>query len=288
MQVSPCERPTMSPIDFLSFVPDFSSPDVVRAYDEAPLWSAMFGLLMLEEVPFNGVRDLLDVGCGTGFPLLELAERLGPASNAHGVDSWAGGLSRASDKVSVRASSNVTLHEADAADMPFPDQTFDLIVSNLGLNNFDNPAAAVAECRRVARPASVIALTTNLQGHMHELYEAFRQVLEAASDHDALLRLSDHAGHRATVAGVKTLLEGNGYSVRRVVQRESVMRFADGTALFNHYFIKLGFLDGWKKIVPDREAEVLPRVLARLDTDARQNGELRLTIPMAYIEAIAV
>jgi ubiquinone/menaquinone biosynthesis C-methylase UbiE len=31
---------------------------------------------------------VLDVGCGTGFPLLELAERLGPDARLHGVDPW--------------------------------------------------------------------------------------------------------------------------------------------------------------------------------------------------------
>lgn len=66
------------------------------------------------------------------------------------------------------------------------------------------------------------------------------------------------------------------------------MRFAGGTALLNHYFIKLAFLDGWKRVVPGREAEMFLRVLERLDNVARQNGELMLTIPMAYVEGVAV
>ena len=66
-------------MDFLDFNPDFNSPQVIAAYDELPLWSAMFGLLLLEEVPLANVTNALDVGCGTGFPLIELAERLGVA-----------------------------------------------------------------------------------------------------------------------------------------------------------------------------------------------------------------
>jgi len=65
------------------------------------------------------------------------------------------------------------------------------------------------------------------------------------------------------------------------------MRFANGTALLNHHFIKLGFLNAWKNVVPGREIEAFLRLQHRLDEVASQTGELLLTIPMAYIEAIA-
>ncbi len=40
-------------------------------------WSAPFGLRLLDVVPLDPAATVLDVGCGTGFPLLELAHRLG-------------------------------------------------------------------------------------------------------------------------------------------------------------------------------------------------------------------
>jgi ubiquinone/menaquinone biosynthesis C-methylase UbiE len=64
---------------------------------------------------------------------------------------------------------NVALIDGDATQMPFPDRSFDLIVSNLGLNNFDDPVTAMAEYRRVARPGALLALATNLQGTMAKL-----------------------------------------------------------------------------------------------------------------------
>ena len=79
---------------YLDFEIDFSSEAMVAAYDELPLWSAMFGLLLLEHVPLANVRHALDVGCGTGFPLIELAERLGPGAIVHGIDPWKAGLAR--------------------------------------------------------------------------------------------------------------------------------------------------------------------------------------------------
>lgn len=273
----------MPDLDFLDFDPDFSSPRILNAYDELPLWSAMFGLLLLEEVPLANITTALDVGCGTGFPLIELAERLGNRAHVHGVDPWSGGLKRAAEKIASRGTSNVTLHEASATQMPFTDATFDLIVSNLGVNNFEDRAAAIRECRRVARHGATLALTTNLQGHMKEFYTVFADVLR--DDEDASQRLRTHVEHRATVANVRELLENGGFNVTRVVKRQAVMRFADGTALLNHHFIKLGFLDAWKKVVPGNERKVFTRLSDGLNEVARQRGELRLTIPMAYIEA---
>jgi SAM-dependent methyltransferase len=273
-------------LSFLAFEPDFSSPALLAAYDELPLWSAMFGLLLLEEVPVSGATKVLDVGCGTGFPLIELAERLGPGAHVHALDPWSAGLARAAEKIASRGTPNVTLHEGTASAMPFADSTFDLIVSNLGVNNFDDREAAIRECRRVARNGATLALTTNLQGHMREFYEVFEQVLETEDD-EARDRLRAHVAHRATVAGVRELLDHGGFAVTRVVEREGVMRFADGMALLNHHFIKLGFLDGWKKVVPGRERIVFARLLEALNDLAARQGELRLTIPMAYIEASA-
>jgi len=278
----------VSELDFLDFEADFSSPRVAQTYDELPLWSAMFGLLLVDEVPLTGVRTALDVACGTGFPLIELAERLGSRAHVHGLDPWTAGLARAADKIASRATSNITLHEGGAAAMPFDDGTFDLIVSNLGLNNFDDRVAAIRECRRAAKLGAVIALTTNLQGHAAEFYAAFEQLLIDLGDQEALRRLDEHVRHRSTIASVRQLLEGGGFSVRRVVERTGVLRFADGAALFNHHLIKIGFLDAWKKVVPGREATTFAALQRRLDEIARAVGEVRLTIPMAYIEATAV
>jgi hypothetical protein len=64
-----------------------------------------------------------------------------------------------------------------------------------------------------------------------------------------------------------------------------VIRFVSGSALLRHHFIRQGFLDGWKSVVPESD---LPRVFNRLEEKlnqlAEEQGEIRLTIPVAYIE----
>jgi arsenite methyltransferase len=46
----------MASLEYLDFDADFSTPRVLAAYDELPLWSAMFGLVLLEEVPLAGAE----------------------------------------------------------------------------------------------------------------------------------------------------------------------------------------------------------------------------------------
>ena len=96
-----------------------------------------------------------------------------------------------------------------------------------------------------------------------------------------------YGGEDTVVANERALLEDGGFIVTRIVERRGMMRFADGSALLNHHFIKLGFLDAWKSVVAGREREVFRALIERLNELAGRKGELRLTIPMVYIEAVA-
>jgi arsenite methyltransferase len=271
--------------DYLNFATDFNAPDTVSAYDELPLWSAMFGLLLLKYVPLQRGLTVLDVGCGTGFPLLELAQRLGAGSTVYGIDPWKTALERAKQKARLCNIHNVEMRLGDAEAMPFPDGQFDLIVSNLGINNFSNPEAVLRECRRVSKSSARIVLTTNLNGHMKEFYDVFESTLKQLGKEKALNALKLHIDNRATVERIARLFENAGFRVSRVHEESSVMRFADGSALFRHYFIKLGFLDGWKSVLDASEhEEVFIQLEKNLNNLAETRGDLTLTIPMAYME----
>src|SRR5258706_8159813 len=145
----------------------------VALYDELPLWSSLAGQLLLDHVPLT-VKRALDLGCGTGFPLLELAERLGSGASVVGLDPWLIALRRAAMKRETWRVPQAGIVNGDGALMPFRAAAFDLVVSNLGINNFADVDAALAECRRVLRPGGTPAPTSNPVRHMayrHETLE---------------------------------------------------------------------------------------------------------------------
>jgi ubiquinone/menaquinone biosynthesis C-methylase UbiE len=97
----------------------------------------------------NGAA-VLDVGTGPGVLLVELAARR-PDLQLTGVDLSADMIAAATRNLEPfreRASAGV----GDVTSLPFPDSSFDLIVSSLSLHHWDHPEAAVPELARVLRP----------------------------------------------------------------------------------------------------------------------------------------
>ncbi|MDQ3929238.1 MAG: class I SAM-dependent methyltransferase [Chloroflexota bacterium] len=271
--------------DFLHRRANFQLGNVASVFDELTFWSSRFGVLLFDNLQVRRNLNILDVGTATGFPLFELAGRYGQSCRVTGLDVWKEALERARLKQQAYNVPNVEIIDGDAASMPVEDAQFDLVVSNLGINNFDNPALVLSECYRVLRPSGRLALTTNLKGHWGEFYEVFQAVIEETGNAEYLKRLTANEEHRGTRESVSALLEGAGFRITRVIEDSFQMRFADGTALFNHTLTQLGFLDGWRSVVdPVDEEGVFVELEKRLNDLAGQQGDLRMTTPMLYIE----
>ena len=160
---------------------DFSDSSLVSSLDELPIWSSYFGSLILERMKFTHNANILDVGCGTGYPLLEIAQRFGSTSTAYGVDPWGKALERAEFKMKIMNLANVKLIEHKAEELPFEDNFFNLVVSNNGVNNVEDPSGVFKECFRVCKPGAQFLFTVNLPGSMLEFYDVFEAVLKESA-----------------------------------------------------------------------------------------------------------
>jgi SAM-dependent methyltransferase len=85
---------------------NIEDPDFIAAIDELSLWSAPFGLKLLDTIRFKSNMTALDLGCGEGFPLIELAERIGRSGAVVGLDPWKQALDRAGEKCVVKKVQN--------------------------------------------------------------------------------------------------------------------------------------------------------------------------------------
>ncbi len=258
--------------------------EIAPVYDELTVWSSRFGLLMLDHLEIRPSITGLDLGCATGFPLIELAMLHGPSSRFTGVDVWQGALDMARMKIEHHQLTNIELKLADAAGLPFADESFDLITSNLGINNFADPVGAACEAFRVSRPGGRIALTTNPTGTMPEVYDAIREVLADVAP-GSIRAIDQQERHRGTVESTQDLLTGAGFEIARTIAERFKMRFADGTALLNHGLCAY-FLEGWQAVLPaEHEEEIFAAVEANLNDRASSVGYFETSIEMVYLEA---
>ena len=262
-----------------------NDPDLLSAQDDLPLWSAPFGLMLLDFLPMKREMVVLDVGFGSGFPLLELAQRLGNSSRIYGIDPLKSAHERTRHKIKVLQITNVQLVEGNAACMPFHEKSFDLIVSNLGVNNFDTPERVLQECSRVAKSGARIALTTNPKGHMDSFYTVFAETLKELRLEDRMPDLSAHIDHRLTSDRIVAYLKDSGFRVRRTHLDHFRLRFLDGSVFLRHSLIRSGFLDDWKVLIPiPDQREFFLKLEDNLNRVSREKGELALTIPVVYVE----
>lgn len=121
---------------------------------------------------------------------------------------------------------------------------------------------------------------------MREFYDVFRATLSELGKAVPLDRLETHVNHRITIQDLSKMLETAGFSIRRVHEDTFSLRFLDGSAMFRHTFMQIGFLDAWKSVLQgEDERDVFLALESKLNRLAERKGELELTIPMAYIEA---
>ena len=262
------------------------APGIASAFDELSFWSARFGTLLFRHLELVGGIRVLDLACGTGFPLFEMAQVHGDGCEFIGVDLGKEALERARVKLKIYHLRNVSLIRADAAHLPLSGSSFDLIVSHLGINNFAEQHAVLAECSRIARPEARLVLTTNLKGHMREFYEVYSKTLGTLGLDKYLERLAKNEDHRGTAESFGKLVEESGFHPSQTVLDQFQFRFLDGSALLKHFLTRIGFLEGWRSVVdPQDEALVFESLEESLNSLAQQQGGLNLTIPMLYLEA---
>jgi ubiquinone/menaquinone biosynthesis C-methylase UbiE len=101
-------------------------------------------------LPSRRYGRVLEVGTGTGFFILNLWQA-GFVSEAHGCDISPGMLAICAESAR-RVGCDVSLRTADAERLPYPDDSFDLVVGHAFLHHMPEPQAALKEAYRVLVP----------------------------------------------------------------------------------------------------------------------------------------
>jgi SAM-dependent methyltransferase len=244
---------------------------------------------LLREIPLHIGMRVLDIGCGTGSSTLalELAERLGSDSTVVGLDPWHNVLERGRAKASSYLVSTTEFVHADGETMPLVDRSFDLVVCNLGLDNWTAPGNTIASISRVLKRNGTFGCTTNPRGHWREFHEIVRDTLKNQGQADAISRWDQQEALRLDLGRALPLFEAVDLFIERRVPETLVFRFAQAKAFLNHHFVRWGFKGAWVNALgAELWKKVEPEVIERLDALPHDNGAIRLVAPMEYWEFV--
>jgi SAM-dependent methyltransferase len=129
------------------------APDMVRDLPEAVAASYCGVGNPFILGPIREGEAILDIGCGAGVDSIIAAGLVGPSGSVTGIDVVPEMLARASENARLAGLANVAFRESSAEQLPFPDNSFDLVISNGVFNLVVDKVQALGEVFRVLKPA---------------------------------------------------------------------------------------------------------------------------------------
>ena len=266
---------------------NFATSKQPEFLDELPLWSASFGLKLLDYIDYKPNITAVDIGFGTGFPLTEIAMRLGNNSYIYGVDEWKEGIIRAEGKIKYYGLSNIKIIEGSVESIPLDNNSVDLITSNNCINAVTNIKKALLECSRILMKNGQFIQTMNLDKSMFEFYnELEKTLLEINLKHEVDLMYKHIENKRPSIDKILDIMKED-FMIKDIEYDEFNIKFSNGTAMFNHPFIKLVFMKSWNELLPQNKAvEIIGLIENKLNEYAKKYSGIKLSIPYVLVNGV--
>ena len=142
---------------------DISSPKLLHAkawadaYELIDLQLSPLGLRAIKTLGLSAGDIVVDVGCGAGQTLLQLAEQVGTEGQVIGVDVAPLLLEIAQQR--TKPLNQVRLILVDAQSLDLPSQSLDAVFSRFGVMSFNDPVSAFTNFHRILKPSGKLAFS---------------------------------------------------------------------------------------------------------------------------------
>ena len=185
-----------------------SGPEAYERYLVPPLF-APWAERLIEHGHLREGDRVLDVGCGTGIVARSAAAHVREEGTVVGLDVNEGMLQVAA-AAATELGPTIEWRQGDATDLPFPDESFDVIFSQQALQFVEDPAAALREMHRVLAPNGRIAISVLRSLAFNPGYDELAEALERHAGADAgMMMRSPFRGY--TRDELRTLAEDAGF-----------------------------------------------------------------------------
>jgi ubiquinone/menaquinone biosynthesis C-methylase UbiE len=203
----------------------------------------------IASVPQKG--QVLDISCGTGYPLVEILRRMSDGSRLIAIDASSAMLDVARRKVAdlgpLGKKGVFFRTESAVPKLSFADEVYDLVVCNLGLGEMPSLETALRDFARVAKIGGEVRCTLPLAGSFQEFHDLYREVLIKHDKQDALERLERHIAHYPTVDHVEHCMKTANLD-GGLEYEEFTLLFKSSREFFFAPVIEYGPLSDWKDI----------------------------------------
>lgn len=260
--------------------------ELSRIYDKqvVPIWSRNFGEVLLDKISISPGSMILDVGCGTGYPALELLKQVDQKTRIIALDSSLDMLAVARRKAIRLSGKRIFFRHEKAEKLSFTDGVFDLVISNVALPFLSNPEEALREMIRVLKPGGKLAITLIIRGIFQEFYDLYQEVFERHDWPDALSNLNAHLLTYPDYDEAIAMLESARLKKVKLSSFNFKLPFGSGQEFINSPLVKTDFLQGWQSIVRDQSVNgVLDEVAKTIDTYFA-TIPFETTVRAAYVE----
>ncbi len=224
---------------------------LARIYDDqiAPVWGSRFGKMLLRGLAVPERGQILDISCGTGYPLVEVLRRKADSTRVIAIDASSAMLDIARRKVADSGQGKGVFFrtESPLPRLSFADDVYDLVLCNLGLAEMPSLKGALHDFARVTKLGGEVRCTLPLAGTWQEFHDIFREVLVKHDKHEALERLDQHLASYPSVDDCCELMLAAGLDPTVEIE-EFTLLFKSSREFFFAPVIEYGPLPGWKEI----------------------------------------
>ncbi|HLJ34077.1 MAG TPA: class I SAM-dependent methyltransferase [Ktedonobacteraceae bacterium] len=265
--------PTNPPKKETTYVVDSESGmELNRLMSQERLLNEAFGELFPAHIDMTRVHDILDIACGPGGWVLDMAFKY-PKINVTGIDISKQVTEYARTHAFTTGMNNATFRVMDAMKpLDFPDNSFDFINARLILG-FMLPSAwpkLLQECQRILRPGGFICLTECETGQTNS--PAFEKLTRMATQ--AMFRagqsFSPDGYHIGILPMLGKLVQDAGY--QNIFTKAYAVDFSAGTERYEGFYQDMvalchliqPFLLKWEVTTPEEVAELYQQMQVEL------------------------